>query len=82
MRVLVTGANGFVGRALCARLLDEGISVRALVRPGSDLGSLALMPGVEVVTGDVLSRASLAPAMRDAPWVVHLAAATAAAIWP
>ena len=32
--VLVTGAAGFIGRALCAQLLDEGLRVRALVRRG------------------------------------------------
>lgn len=31
-RVLVTGANGFVGRAVCARLLEEGHAVTAAVR--------------------------------------------------
>ena len=32
--VLVTGAAGFIGRALCEHLLDEGLRVRALVRRG------------------------------------------------
>ena len=35
MRVLVTGASGFIGRALCARLAAmEGMTVRAAVRRG------------------------------------------------
>lgn len=33
-RVLVTGANGFLGRHLVAELLRRGYPVRALVRPG------------------------------------------------
>jgi UDP-glucose 4-epimerase len=35
MHILVTGASGFVGQALCRRLLEAGHSVTALVRPGS-----------------------------------------------
>ena len=31
--VLVTGANGFVGRDLCKKLLSENINVRGTVRP-------------------------------------------------
>ncbi|MDP2805321.1 MAG: SDR family oxidoreductase [Gallionellaceae bacterium] len=34
-RILVTGASGFVGRALCGELLQRGYSVRAVVRYGS-----------------------------------------------
>jgi nucleoside-diphosphate-sugar epimerase len=32
MRILVTGANGFVGKAVCAQLLAQGHQVRAVVR--------------------------------------------------
>jgi nucleoside-diphosphate-sugar epimerase len=78
MRVLVTGANGFIGRSLCHRLLAAGHEVRGLLRPGSDAGALAASPHFEVFHGDVLSRESLLPAVSDTPFVVHLAAATAA----
>ena len=37
-RVLVTGANGFLGRHLVAELLRRGYPVRALVRPGGSAG--------------------------------------------
>ena len=33
---LVTGANGFIGRAVCARLLSEGWHVRGVIRPCRD----------------------------------------------
>ena len=42
-RVLVTGANGFLGRHLVAELLRRGYPVRALVRPDCG-GSRALAP--------------------------------------
>ena len=35
MHALVTGASGFLGAALCRRLLQNGRTVTALVRPGS-----------------------------------------------
>ena len=35
--VLVTGANGFIGRALCSKILLKGWQVRGTVR---DVGSL------------------------------------------
>lgn len=43
-RILVTGANGFVGRAVCARLLGDGRSVTAAVRsPDRDPAGAALL---------------------------------------
>ena len=44
MRVLVTGASGFIGRQLVPQLLDAGHSVRALMRhndPGQDCEKIA-----------------------------------------
>ena len=35
MRLLVTGANGFLGRYVVARLLERGHYVRAIIRPAS-----------------------------------------------
>jgi nucleoside-diphosphate-sugar epimerase len=71
-RLLVTGANGFIGSNLCERMLREGHRVRGLVRPTSDLRFLEGLD-VEVVRGDVTDRASLAPALRDVEVVVHVA---------
>ncbi len=74
MRVLVTGATGFVGGAVARRLARDGHDVRALARPGSNSSRLAAS-GVEIVDGDVRDRASLALAMRGCSHVIHLAAA-------
>lgn len=35
LSVLVTGANGFVGRAVCAKLIERGLFVRGVVRGDS-----------------------------------------------
>ncbi|MET4107604.1 NAD-dependent epimerase/dehydratase family protein [Hymenobacter sp. UYP22] len=55
-RVLVTGANGFLGRHLVSELLRRGYPVRALVRPGgaasSALPPLSSLP-IEVVEFDI-----------------------------
>ena len=71
MRVLVTGASGFVGHAACRELLDRGHEVRALVRrPGSEPA------GTTAVAGDLTDADALTAAVREAApeGVVHLAA--------
>lgn len=44
MTVLVTGASGFLGRALCGSLAASGVAVRGTCRPG---GNPVTAPGVE-----------------------------------
>jgi uncharacterized protein YbjT (DUF2867 family) len=68
--VLVTGANGYVGREVVAHLNGKGTAVRALVRSQSS----TLPAGVEQVMGDVTDSGSLAPAMDGVDAVVHLVA--------
>lgn len=69
--VLVTGATGFVGRAVCAHLLEEGWRVRAALRREA----AAVPAGVEAqVTGDI-TQASWQRALEGVSAVVHLAAA-------
>jgi UDP-glucose 4-epimerase len=68
---LVTGASGFIGRALTGRLLAAGKHVRCLVRPGSDTGGLA---GAEILRGDLLDPEALAAAVKGTASVWHLGA--------
>lgn len=71
MRVLVTGASGFLGRAACARLVGAGHDVLALVRrPGSEPA------GTTAVPGDLSQPATVARAVAAAEpeAVLHLAA--------
>jgi uncharacterized protein YbjT (DUF2867 family) len=68
---LVTGATGYVGGRLIARLLSERRGVRALAR---DPARLADAPGIEAVRGDLLSGAGLAAALdgcSTAYYLVH-----------
>lgn len=71
MRVLVTGASGFIGHALCAQLLERGHDVGALVRrPGSEPAGTRALNG-DLADGPALT-ATLAAERPDC--VVHLAA--------
>ncbi|WP_297778456.1 NAD-dependent epimerase/dehydratase family protein [uncultured Roseovarius sp.] len=68
--VAVTGASGFVGRALIGQLLEAGRPVRALVhRQGVGLSH----PKLETVTGGLSDRAALLRLMDGAHAVIHVA---------
>ncbi|HEY3614281.1 MAG TPA: NAD-dependent epimerase/dehydratase family protein, partial [Gaiellales bacterium] len=68
--VLVTGATGFMGRALVARLLEEGRAVRVLEhRPSDAFAGL----GVERMTADVTRPETLVAACAGAEAVFNLA---------
>jgi len=66
-RVLVTGAAGFVGRALCSQLSATGHTVNSAVRHGPGLPN-------EVATGDIGSSTDWCMALPGCDAVVHLAA--------
>ena len=67
MRVLITGASGFVGRAVSAEVVRRGRIVRGMVRrPPEGQGS------EEWARGTVLSADDLRAAMRDCDAVIHL----------
>lgn len=71
-RVLVTGATGYVGARLLARLEREGVPVRVLARRPEAVRGGA--PTTEVVRGDVLDAASLDAALSGinvAYYLVH-----------
>lgn len=53
LKVLLTGATGFIGSHVARLLLRQGCEVAALLRPGSDSWRLAdALPALQVVHGD------------------------------
>lgn len=75
MKVFLTGATGFVGKGILARLQQEGYSCVCLVRPGSQKNQTSKQDerdGVTWAAGDLFDPSSLAAAMQDCDAVIHL----------
>src|SRR5277367_2150017 len=67
--VFMTGATGYMGRALASRLVARGHRVRALARKGSED---RVPTGCEVVTGAALVSSSFAAQVRSSDTFVQL----------
>lgn len=78
MKILVTGAGGFIGSHLTERLIADGHEVRAFVRYNSHNGWGWLEnnnhPNLEVYSGDIRDYDSVHAAMKGVNVVYHLAA--------
>lgn len=81
MKVLVTGAAGFIGSRLVQRLVESGANVRAFIRYTSrpEFGNLTFLPPevfhqVEIVRGDLEDHAAVDLALDDIDMVFHLGA--------
>jgi uncharacterized protein YbjT (DUF2867 family) len=74
MRILVTGATGYIGGRLAPRLVDAGHEVRILVRDAARVRDVPWAKRVEVVTGDLSDAATLPAAFEGidvAYYLVH-----------
>jgi nucleoside-diphosphate-sugar epimerase len=72
-RVLVTGANGFVGRHLCAALARAGHQVTAALR-GPGAANVTIANVSVAVVGDIHGGTDWSEALRDIDVVIHTAA--------
>lgn len=79
MKILVTGAGGFIGSHLVERLLARGYEVKAFVRYNSRnfwgwLEQIKNKEKIEIIAGDIRDYDSVFHAMKDCKQVFHLAA--------
>src|SRR4051812_22666327 len=79
--VFVTGAAGFLGRRLVARLLSDGMTVRCLVRPSTDTMALrdaansVVSGSLQLCHGDLNRMDWAIDGLKDCDVVYHVAAA-------
>jgi dihydroflavonol-4-reductase len=72
MKILVTGATGFIGSYLARRLKQTNHQIFCLVRKTSNVRLLNEL-GVTLVSGDVTDKNSVLEGMKDCDWVINLA---------
>ncbi|MGD1897211.1 MAG: NAD-dependent epimerase/dehydratase family protein [Phormidesmis sp.] len=79
MKLLVTGASGFLGKYVVAAALRRGHQVKAVVRPATDVSAIAWASHsqVELVRFDLRRPAGIAEGIVGTDAVLHLAAAKA-----
>ena len=73
MKILVTGATGFIGKNLVQRLVEDGNIVHVLYRDEKKLSSLH-HKNIKAFKGDINDISSLETATEDCCYVYHLAA--------
>lgn len=73
--ILITGATGFIGRALVRQLSSIGYPLRALIRPSAKTPRLPKGVPVEVAVVSLADTRGLRAAMRDVETIFHLASA-------
>ena len=72
MKVLVTGATGYVGGRLVPKLLERGHSVRVIVRDNHRLDEVPWRDAVDIVEGDLVDQVAVAQAVRGQDVVYYL----------
>ena len=73
MRILLTGATGFIGSAILRQLIQRGDNVRALVRPNSNKKNLRGLD-CKIFLGDLKDLSSIEPALKICQVLMHVAA--------
>ncbi len=77
MKVLITGATGFIGSHLTEQLYKKGYDIRVFCRSTSNLKYINHLP-IEYVYGDFMDLNSLEAAVKDVDYIYHVAGVVAA----
>ena len=65
-KVVVTGANGFLGTALCGELVHDGVEVFAIVKDESEnISKIENLPGIKIVYCDLCDFRDLGRKIQD-----------------
>jgi nucleoside-diphosphate-sugar epimerase len=83
MKLLITGAGGFLGRFVVASAISRGHHVRAMIRPASRQADISWEDHrqVEIVRGDLRARGSFDAMLEGVDAVIHLAASKSGDIY-
>jgi len=75
-KVLITGANGFLGSNVARDLYRRGYELKLMIRPSADVSVIADVPA-EVFYGDISNEGDVMKAVEGCNFVVHTASVTA-----
>ncbi len=78
MKILVTGANGFLGSHIVEYLCAQGKEVTCLVRPSADLTHLKPLKSVNIIKCDFADQSLLSATIADVDIIIHCAGLTMA----
>ena len=73
MKILVTGATGFIGNHIVKRLIEEGHQCRCLVRNNSNIDTLKYSRNIEFFYGDISRKSTLAGICKGIDIVINSA---------
>jgi len=69
-KVLITGANGFIGANIVRAAIEKGYAVKAFVRKTSDISTIKDLQ-IELAYGDLRDIESVSKAMDDCDYIIH-----------
>jgi nucleoside-diphosphate-sugar epimerase len=72
-KLLITGATGFIGQAVCLGLIDRGFDVKILLREPSNFKKIPIKLGATIVLGSLDNESALAVACDGCDQILHLA---------